>query len=121
VNLHEKHVKHPTLTVDGAYFFSDNFLVSSSLELATYDDIVGTENQWFHVSTAYYPDSYWWPAARIGYQKNLAGQKLSSASLGFTFFGTMTLDLNMALEDVEADGESAPRSAGFSIGFQEKF
>ncbi len=121
IQLKEKHTKHPTATIDGTYYFSSRFMVTSSLELAAYDDLVGTENQWLHVATTYLPDSYLIPGIRAGYHKNLAGSKISSLSLGTTLFGVFTFDLEVALDNIKVDGSSAPRTTGFALGFQEKF
>ncbi len=121
INLTESHTKHATATVDGAVFLNDRWFLSGSLELAAYDDLVGSQNQWLHLSASHESDSYLWPSYRLGFHKNLTGSSLSSASIGFTFFGVLTFDAEVALENVKVDGTSAPRSIGFSIGLQEKF
>lgn len=121
ITLVEQHKKHPVISVDATYFFNPDWFITSSAELAVYEDMVGSEHQWFHVASAYNPNSRWLPATRIGYHKNLAGSNLSSLSLGLTFFGVLTLDAEMAMDSVTVDGTSVPRRVGFSIGFQEQF
>ncbi|MFL0809992.1 MAG: conjugal transfer protein TraF [Agarilytica sp.] len=117
----EKHTKHALLRVDGMLQVSDRWFVSSGLDLAEYDDIVGYENQWLNLAMSYESVSYYVPSARVGYQMNLAGTKLSSYTMGFTFFKTMSLDFEMSSESAEVDGNSAPRRFGFSLAFTEHF
>lgn len=121
IRMQETHTKHAAATVDGAIFINDRWFLTGSLELAAYDDLVGSENQWMHLAAQYESKSYLWPAVRFGYHKNLAGAELASASVGFTFFGVLTFDLEYGLDTVTIDGTSGPRSIGFSIGLQEKF
>lgn len=121
IKTHEKHVKHMTATVDSIYYLHSNWALSGSVDLAAYDDIVGTENQWLTVASAWNTRSYWVPDFRVGYHKNLAGSELTTAAVGFSFFDTVTLDVEMALDDVEADGNKAPRKLGFSLAVEEKF
>lgn len=117
----ETHTKHPTATVDGTYFITPRLLVSSSADIASYNDLVGTENQWLHLSTAFHPKSRWIPDLRAGYQKNLTGSKLAGLSVGFTLFGALTLDVQKSLESITVDDSSVPRQIAFAIGFEERF
>ncbi len=118
----EEHKMNARLRADGLYKLTDTWSISGSLDLAKYDDVVGFENQWMHVGASYESSKGWWrPSARVGYQKNLAGEKLSSLNVGFTFFKMLTLDGEYGLETIEVDGSSGPRRFGFSIGIEEKF
>ncbi len=117
----ETHVRHAVATLDTFHQFNEKWSVNSAVELARYDDMVGRENQWFHVAAAYDSQSRWRPSARIGFQKNLAGSKLSSVNLGFTFFKTLTFDVEWGLDSVSVDGSTVPRRFGFALGFQESF
>lgn len=121
IKAYETHKKNPVITVDGSYFIASNWLVSASAELASYDDTVGQENQWFAASTSYHPSNYWIPGLRGSYSKNLAGSKLSYLGLGITFGGIVNLDFNMALDDIIVDDEKAPRGVGFALSFEERF
>ena len=121
IKSHEKHTKHFNATVDSTVYLLKNWSLSGSVDLAAYDDTVGTENQWLNVASAYNTHSAWIPDLRIGYHKNLVGSKISTAALGFSFFDVVTLDLEVALDDVEVDGDKAPRKVAFSLAFEEKF
>lgn len=117
----ETHTKYPTATIDGTFFVTPRWLVSSAVDIASYNDLVGAENQWLHLSTSYYPKPRWAPDLRAGYQKNVTGTKLSGVSLGMSLFGRLTIDALMSLEKINVDDGSAPRKVGFAIGFEERF
>ncbi len=117
----ETHTKHPLARIDGILKVTKKWLISSSLDLATYDDVVGFENQWFHLSTSYELNGHWKPSPRFGYQMNLAGTELSSYLFGLSFFRIFNLDVEYGTESVEIDGSTAPRRVGISFGFEEAF
>ena len=117
----EKHTKHAAATIDGSVLPTANWAISAALDLAPYDDLVGSEIQRLNVSTSLNSKSFWLPDVRLGYQKNLAGSKLASAGFGLSLFDVLTLDAQVALDDVIIDGDKAPRSFSFSIAFEEKF
>ena len=97
-----------------------NWSIATSYDVADYNDPVGDEVQYFSVSTTHTPSSRWIPAWRVGYRANLAGEKLSQLGLGTTLFGIFNLDLAYGLESTTIDGSSAPRSLGFSFGFEQR-
>lgn len=117
----ETHKKHAVATLDASLYVLSNWVFSGAVDLAKYDDMVGMETQYLNLSTAVNTHSYWIPDLRLGYQKNLAGSELAVAALGLSFFDVVTLDARIALEEVEVDGNKAPRSAAFSLAFEEKF
>ena len=117
----ETHTKHPVGTIDGSYTFFNALTVSSSLDLASYNDIVGEENQWFNLSSSYDAKSIWIPDVRVGYHLNMAGSELSSVSLGLSLFNILSLDAEMGLEDISVDGNTAPRKMAFSLSVSENF
>ena len=117
----ETHTKHARLRTDGSIFVTDNWVASGSVDLAAYDDIVGFENQWLHLSTSYESKTFWWPSLRAGYQKNLTGTELSSLTGGFTLLNCLTFDLEYGLESITVDGSSGPRRFGFAFGVEQKF
>lgn len=121
LNTQEKHTKHFAATIDGAFFPTPNWSISAALDLAPYDDIVGNETQRFNMATSYNTRSLWLPDLRFGYQKNLAGSKLTSVGVGLSLFSVFTLDAQMALDEVIIDGDKAPRSMAISLAFEEKF
>lgn len=121
IRAREVHKKHASASLDVTYFLKQNWAVSSSVELATYNDIVGTENQWAYLSTSYTPSSMWLPSLRVGLHKNLAGSELTSYGVGLTLFKCLSLDLAASSETVEHDGSSAPRRFSFSLSFEESF
>ncbi len=121
INANEKHTKHAAATLDGSVFPTANWAINASVDLAPYDDIVGDETQRFNISTSLNTTSTWLPDIRLGYQKNLAGSKLSAAGFGISLFDVFTLDAQVALDDVVIDGDKAPRSFALTIAFEEKF
>ena len=116
----ETHTKHAVIGVDGLYKINERLFISSSLELAPYDDLVGDENQWFTLAMSYETKGFI-PATRIGYRNNLAGTKLSTFTFGMTLFKSISLDFEWSPETIEIDGETGPRRAGFALAFEEKF
>src|SRR5690606_9018292 len=121
IKAYEKHTKHAVATIDGSIYPTANWAVNASADLASYDDLIGMETQWLNVSTSINTKSLWIPDVRLGYHKNLAGSKLSSAAFGLSFFDAVTLDARVALDEVTIDGDKAPRSIAFSLAFEEKF
>lgn len=117
----ETYTKEPLLRTDGLYKLTDNWLASAALDLVAYDDSVGFENQWMHLSTSYETHSFLIPSARIGYQKNLAGSKTSSLTFGLSLLKYLTLDFEYGLDDVAVDGSKYPRRLGFAMSISEPF
>lgn len=121
IDATETHTMDAYARIDGALKLSERWILSSSLDLAEYNDVVGFDNQWFHMATSYQTKGYFLPSTRIGYQKNLAGSELSSVTFGFTFFKCIGLDFEWGLEEVTVDDETAPRRFGFALSFEESF
>ena len=117
----ETHKKHAVATLDASIYVLHNWVFGGSMDLAKYDDMVGMQTQYLNLSTAVNTQSYWIPDFRLGYQKNLAGSELAVVAVGLSFFDVMTLDVRMALDEVEVDGTKVPRSAALSLAFEEKF
>jgi hypothetical protein len=116
----ESHKKSAYIAVDGTYYWRSNAWVSAALDLASYDDFVGTQNQWLSISGSYSPSTVWLPTLRSGLQKNLAGSKLTQLALGLEFKG-VSLDIAWALDSTTVDGRDLPRSVGFSLAIAEQF
>ncbi|MFV1872554.1 MAG: conjugal transfer protein TraF [Oleiphilus sp.] len=121
IQAKETHVKDAMFRADVLYKLTDRWQLTSALDLAEYNDVIGFENQWFHAATSYDADSWIIPSLRFGYHKNLVGSELSSASVGFTLFNTLALDIEYGLETIEVDGTKAPRRAGFALSIEESF
>lgn len=121
IKANETHVKHPVATADVAFFPLKSLALSGSMDLASYDDIIGAQNQWLNYSLSYNPENFWIPAARLGYRKNMAGSKISSLAAGLTLFGVVSLDAEMSLDEVTVDGQSAPRKFAFALSVSENF
>lgn len=121
IKAHEKHVKHISATIDGTYYLLKNWSISGSADMAPYDDIVGTENQWVNAATSVNTRSFWIPDVRLGFHKNLVGSGLSTVAFGLSLFDAVTLDLEMGLDQIEVDGNKAPRKLAFSFAVEEKF
>ena len=117
----EEHTKHALLRADGIVFITDQWSVNTSLDLAEYDDVVGFQNQWFHLATSYQAKGRWMPSPRFGYQTNLAGTKLDTLNFGLTFFKTVSFDLEYSTSSADVDGTSTPRKIGFAFSISESF
>jgi hypothetical protein len=121
IAANEVHTKHALMRVDGLVNLSERLQLSTAIDLAKYDDVIGYDNQWFHTALAYDSDWYVLPSARIGYHKNLVGTEISTVTAGFSLFKTVSLDFEYGLESAIVDGSSAPRRVGFSLSIQEQF
>lgn len=117
----ETHTRHITSTVDASWYLTPRFTISSALDLAAYDDMVGMENQWMHASSTYDFRHRWLPDLRVGYRKNLAGSKLASYTAGLSLFDRLTFDMEMALDDITVDDSKVPRRLAFSFSWSERF
>ncbi|MBV1882230.1 MAG: conjugal transfer protein TraF [Pseudomonadales bacterium] len=121
LNAREVHTKNPLARIDGLYRLFSQWYVSSSIELATYNDITGFDNQWWHAALSYESFRFALPSIRVGYAKNLAGFKTSSLNFGVTAFNILSFDLEYGLDSVEVDGSSLPRRLSFTFGMEESF
>ncbi|HEY6530617.1 MAG TPA: conjugal transfer protein TraF [Cellvibrionaceae bacterium] len=120
IKSRETHKKTAYLSVDGTYYWQSNAWTSAALDLASYDDFVGTQNQWLTISSEYSPSNHWLPDIRGGLQKNLAGSKLTQLALGIEFKG-VSMDITWALDKTTVDDSQVPRSVGFSLAIAEQF
>jgi hypothetical protein len=119
IALNETWTLERLATLEGAVFFaSGRGSLSASVDLNEVHDPVGDLNQNMTVALGYKTATKLLPDVRIGYRKNLAGSKLSSASLGFTFFGGVHLDFSYGLDSAEVDDRSVPRTLAFNLGFE---
>jgi hypothetical protein len=119
IALNETWTLERLATLEGAVFFaSGRGSLAASVDLNDVHDPVGDLNQNLKVALGYKTQTNWLPDVRVGYRKNLAGSELSSASLGFTFFGAVHFDVSCALESTQIDGSSVPRTAAFNLGFE---
>ncbi|MFT7560596.1 MAG: hypothetical protein ACI93R_002518 [Flavobacteriales bacterium] len=121
IKAREAHTMHAYTRVDALYKLNERWLISSTLDLASYEDVVGFENQWAHLATSYNFKNNIIPSLRIGYQQNLAGDSTSSLAFGATILKYFSLDFEWGLESVSVDDSSAPRRFGFSFSVQERF
>ena len=119
IALNETWTLERLATLEGALFFaSGRGSLAASVDLNDVHDPVGDLNQNAKVALGYKTQTNWLPDLRVGYRKNLAGSELSSASLGFTFFGAVHFDVSCSLESTDIDGSSVPRTAAFNLGFE---
>lgn len=121
ISANEVHKKHTLIRADALLKVSESFQVSTAIDLAKYDDMIGDDNQWFHAAVAYHSGGYVIPSVRAGYHKNLAGSKVSSITAGITLFDIVALDFEYGLDSVEIDDSKTPRRVGFSLSIQEQF
>ncbi len=121
IKARESHKMYARTRVDGLYHFNTRWVGTASLDLAKYNDIVGFENQWFHAATAYQFQNNIVPSLRAGFQRNMAGEKLSSVTLGVNLLKYFSLDMEYGLSSTSIDGTSAPRRFGIALGVEERF
>jgi hypothetical protein len=108
--------------LEGAVFTeSQNWVIAVGLDVNAVEDATGNEYKWATISAGYATDSWWIPGFRVGYRANMAGTELSYLTGGLTLFKTVNMDLAYGLDSVEIDGESAPRSFMFNLGFELTF
>lgn len=117
----EIHKKKPLLRTNGLYKITNKWLASVALDLSDYEDVVGFENQWIHLSTNYETQNFLIPSARIGYQKNLSGSKTSSFTFGLSLFKYFSFDFEYGLDNVIVNGSEYPRRLGFAMSITESF
>lgn len=117
----ETHEMHARFRADALWKFSDSWVISSSLDLAEFDDVVGFENQWLNLATAKDFNNWLLSDVRVGYRSNLTGTEQTSASAGLTLFKSLTLDIEYGLDSVTIDDSTAPRRIGFALGFEQRF
>lgn len=111
----------PQLFIESSYEIADSgFTVFGGLELNKVENVAGNEYQWLNVGVNY-AGPWWIPAIRVGWRSNLAGSKLDVVSLGLNLFNIINIEAFQALDTVEYEGDSAPRSAGVTIGFGGRF
>lgn len=121
INLTESFVLDPQLTVEAAiYTESRNWVFNVAYDANAINDLVGDQYQWMTASAAY-TGGLWIPGARFSLRKNMAGEKLSYAGLGFTFFKVLNLDLMAATDKVTVDGSEIPRAVAFNLGLEINF
>jgi hypothetical protein len=110
------------LKLEGSMYFLDskNVVLGASFDANAIDDPVGDEYQWANASIAYITDSWIMPGGRVGYRKNMAGSELSYVEFGLTWLH-VNLDVGMALENVQVDGDSFPRGGYLNLGTEWSF
>lgn len=105
------------LFIESSYEISNTgFTVFGGLELNKVKNVAGNEYQWLSAGMNY-AGPWWIPAIRLGWRSNLAGSKLDVISLGLNLFNVINIEAFQALDSVEYEGDSLPRSAGFTLGF----
>jgi len=120
IDASETHTSYAVGRAEGLLKLTDSWVVSSSVDLAKYNDFIGFENQWLNIATSV-EGNYYIPGFRAGIQKNLVGSELSSFMVGITLFKFLNLDAEMSSDKIQVDGKSAPRRLGFSISITENF
>jgi len=80
-------------------------------------DPMGDTFQWLSLSAGLNTGSWWLPAARVGFRRNLEGTQLSYLGLGITAFKYLNIDIASALNTVEIEGRKLPQGLMGSIGF----
>lgn len=109
-------------TADASLFSQDRqWSAGVSYALNDVTDALGEEYQWLTVTGGWHPDSFWIPDIRLGYSANQTGTEVSIYNLGLTLLDYVDLDLSMSSDEVTIDGETLPRGARASLGFQFAF
>ncbi|MGJ8667939.1 MAG: conjugal transfer protein TraF [Oceanococcus sp.] len=110
----------PQLSLEASYVLGGGFTAFSTLDLNEVENIAKNEYQWLNVGVNY-GGPWWIPAIRLGWRSNLAGSKLDVVSVGVNLFNIVSIEAFQALDSVDYDGDSTPRSAGVSIGIGGRF
>lgn len=119
IALNETWTLERLATLEGALSFAGGAgSLSASVDLNDVHDPVGDLSQGMFVAVGYKTETPWLPDVRLGYRKNLAGSKLSSASAGVTFFRRVHLDVACGLDSTKVDGSSVPRTFAINLGFE---
>lgn len=100
---------------------SRNWLITAAFDTSETETPSGGLQQWAVISGAYAPESWIIPAVRLGMRKNMAGSELSYGTFGLSLFKGLTLDLAVALESTEVDGDELPRGFMANLGFEMRF
>ncbi|OPX55272.1 plasmid transfer operon, TraF, protein [Oceanospirillum multiglobuliferum] len=123
ISLNETYTMDPQYTVSGAVFTKSKlWMITGSMDMVEVNDPVGDKVKNMQVAASFFPKNPVAPVARIGYQKNLAGEKLSALNFGLGLFrGVANIDLTYGLESVKVDGNTLPRQFGLQFSFEETF
>ncbi|PVZ69736.1 conjugal transfer protein TraF [Pelagibaculum spongiae] len=94
-----------------------SFTLTSYMDVTDHTTIFGQEQQLLQFAAMYRPQTAWLPNVRLGAEKDLEGEKLTTIGVGATWFGGFTADMAFALDTVEIDDSSLPRKFAFNIGY----
>lgn len=119
IDLAETYSEQARLNAEASYrILGSNWVTGGALDLNKVDTVAGSDFQWLAISAGYESPNWWLPGFAIAYKKNLAGSKLSYATLGFALFSALNINLSYGLESAKNDGKSVPRSAAVGISFE---
>ncbi|AFU99474.2 conjugal transfer protein TraF [Simiduia agarivorans] len=105
-------------TLEGGLFTADHqWSLNIAYDTQAITDPIGKEAQWLSISGGWHSDNFWLPNVRLGYHKNQTGSELGYYAFGLTLFGYVNLDLGYSPDKVTIDGDSLPRGASASLGF----
>lgn len=109
-------------TLEGSLYTADHqWSINIAYDTQTQTDPIGKQSKWMSISGGWYSDNFWLPNVRLGYHKNQAGSELGYYALGLTLLGYVDLDLGYSPDKVTIDGDSLPRGASASLGFNFSF
>lgn len=120
IATHERHKPTPNTTLSASSSPLLGFTASTSFDLNAYTDWLGERRQWGQVGLSFAPDIRFFPTLRTGFKRDFEND-LSRWQAGVTVGGRLSLDLEVALDSVEYDDTSAPRSAALAISFSQQF
>jgi hypothetical protein len=121
ISASESHQMQALATVDGQYWVGPRWALGASLELTDHYDPVGDIKQMMSISTSHLSTHRWIPDWRLGYHKDMKGQKLSYMAAGTRILQVLNLDLLYGLEKTLVDGDSYPRIFGFAVSVDQRF
>lgn len=112
----------PQLRVEGGvHSASRRWVATAAYDANAVKDALGSEYQWAVASLGYDARNFYLPGLRVGYRGNLAGSKMSYATMGLTLLSVLNLDLAYGLESVVVDGQKQPRAAMANLGLEMRF
>jgi len=122
LDLNPEYVMESQISIEAATTTANkHWIFAASYDINEVSGLAEDAYQWLTASASYFPDSLWIPSARVGWRSNFGGSELNYANVGLTLFGGTHIDFSLALDSIDVDGDSLPRSLAVNIGFERRF
>ncbi len=123
IDLEETYVMDPQVQLD-AELLSDSqtWFIGFSMDTNAVNDPLANPVQLVSLSTGYATRSWIIPGIRLGVHSNLAGTRLSYATLGLTLFKSLNLDVAYGLDTMYYnESTGVPRKLALNLGLELTF